>query len=213
MTEDRGCKVDLLIDEFDLDAYESQFDSLDDHMVARWLGDGRPSEGYRPIATWLNKRILRRTYERVGRETTGTRINSEYDALISDDELLRQEVMDDLETSGVDAEALISKFVSWGTVRNHLKQCVGVEKPPRTAETDWEMDSVERSTEIVQEKAERALVSLSNKGDLPGGDSADVTIHVLLSCPQCPTRIPFADAVDRGFVCADHFEKSTAEYK
>jgi hypothetical protein len=211
MTEDVGCKIDSLTERLDFDEYESRYDTLDEHMVARWLGKDRPSEGYRSIATWFNKRIIRRTYERAGRETTGARIDSEYEALVGEDSLLREEVIDDLEAGGIDAERLTSSLVSWGTVRNHLKECINVNKEVATADTDWERRSVEKAATIVTEKTEKALTSLSNKDSLPGGNQANVEIQVLLSCPECPIRVPFADAVDRGFVCPDHLGRQSTD--
>lgn len=206
MTADRGCKVDFVIDRYALSAPKSGYSSLDEYLVARWTGTEGESAGYQQLTDWFNKRLLKHVYEQNGRETIGTRIDSEYEALNGDDELVREEVIDDLASDGIAAESLTDDMVSWSTMRRHLKDCLEAEKPTPPSRTDWELESVNIARERAEQKTVAALRSLANKQRLPEAHRADVTVQIKLSCPECPTRIPLEDALARGYVCNDHFE-------
>lgn len=206
MTTDRGCKVDFVIDRYDVSAPKSGYSSLDEYLVARWTGTEGESAGYQQLTEWFNKRLLKHVYEQNGRETIGTRIDSEYRALKGDDELLREEVIDDLGSDGIAAGSLVDDMVSWSTMRRHLKSCLEAEKPTPSSRSDWELESINIARDQTEEKTVAALRSLANKQRLPEAHKANVTVQVKLSCPECPTRIPLEDALARGYVCKDHFE-------
>ena len=200
-----GCKVERVVEAYDLEAARGGYDSVDGYLEARWTGaDGRGPEGYRPLAEWLNKRLLKRVYDDHGRETVGVRLDAEYAALTGDDELRREEVAADLRADGIDAEALLEDMVSWSTLRHHLQGCLDAEKPRPEGRTDWETESVRIATEQAAEKVAEALRSLEAKGDLPNADRAEVSVQVQLSCPVCPVRVSLTEAVRRGYVCPDH---------
>jgi hypothetical protein len=209
MTSD-GCKVEFVADRYDLDRHESRYESIDDRLLARWTGaDDAEAVGYRTLADWFNKRLLRASYDEHGREVTGARVESDHEALTGDDDLLRQEVLDDLADARIDGDRLLDDMISWSTLRTHLTACLDGEKPTPEAETDWEQDSVDVARDIALSNVSEAVSALAAKGTLPGGDEADVQVQVLLSCPSCPTRIPFEDAVERGYVCREHLGSAT----
>lgn len=200
-----GCKIEILAERYGLDGRETRYESLDDRLLTRWTGaDGNEAAGYRRLTAWFNKQLLRTAYDEHGRDTTGNRVENDYEALTGDDELLGEEVRDDLAADGIDVASLEQDFVSWSTMRTHLKQCLDGEKVIRESDTDWQRQSVEIAKNISKSKVYEALPSLSKSGRLTGGADANVEVQVLLSCPECPTRIPFSDALDRGFVCNDH---------
>lgn len=207
------CKVGATAERYDLDGAETRYESLDDHLLARWTGeDGRKAAGYRTLTEWFNKRLLKRAYDDRGRETIGTRLDAEYDALTGDDDLLRGEVADDLAADGIDADQLRDDMVSWSTMRHHLSGCLDGEKATPTATTDWERGSIEIARDRTREKAESALRALGSKERLAGADDAEVDVQVLLSCPECQVRVPFDVALDRGYVCEEHSDSvSVAE--
>lgn len=203
--ETSDCKIEILAERYGLNERETRYESLDDRLLTRWTGaDRTESAGYRQLMAWFNKQLLRTVYDEHGRDTTGNRVENDYEALTGDDELLREEVRDDLAADGIDADSLQQDFISWSTMRTHLKTCLDGEKVIRESDTDWQRQSVEIAKNITKSKVQEALPSLSDSGRLSGGEDANVEIQVLLSCPECPTRIPFSDALDRGFVCNEH---------
>lgn len=96
-------------------------------------------------------------------------------------------------------------------MRHHLKDCLEAEKDTQPADTDWETDTVRMAREQATEKAQSVLSSLASKGRLRNGEQADVDVQVKLSCPECSVRVPFADAVERGYVCETHFDAESDE--
>lgn len=205
-----GCKVDVVVDAYALDDAVAQYATVDERLIARWIGaDGASADGYRTLTEWFNKQLLRRVYDERGRATIGNRVESDYEALAGDDERLKREVMDDLDADGIDAERLVGDMVSWSTIRSHLKDCLGSEKHEETPDSEWERESVAIARNVAEEKTEQALSSLVSKGDVETTADVDVDAQVLLSCRECATRVPFTAALERGFVCRDHAENPT----
>lgn len=205
MSSEHTCKIEILTDRYDFDSMEVQYDSIDSRLLAQWRGDNNlEANGYRTLTEQFNQWLLRCVYDQNGRDTTANRVKNDYDALTGDDELLREEVIDDLHSDGIDAERVLADMISWSTMRTHLQDCLDGEKPTSEPTTDWERETVSVSRHVMANKVEEALRSLNSKGELPGANNADTNIQVLLSCPHCPTRIPFADALDRGFICKEH---------
>lgn len=200
-----ACKVDSLIERHDLTVPDADYDSLDAYLVARWTGaDGRSALGYKALTTWFNKRVLKRLYEEHDRETTSIQLDGEYDVITGEATIQREELAADLATDGLDIERVETELVSWSTMRHHLKDCLDAEKEPQSASTDWEANTVQMAKEKTAEKAQSVLSSLTSKGQLPNADQSEVDVQVKLSCPDCSVRVPFEDAVERGYVCETH---------
>lgn len=205
MTGDSACKVDEIIRRYDLDTADPRYESLDEGLLNRWTGtDGREAVGYRTLTEWFNKRLLRQVFDRQGRDTLGDRIDRDYEALTSDDELVREDAIADLETDGIDGAAVHDDMVSWGTMRTHLQECLDGSKEQPTSSSDWERETVAMAQSFATDKVESALSSLSTKGRLAGVDESTVTVQIQLQCDHCPTRVPFDVALERGYVCERH---------
>ena len=205
MDVDSGCKVDAVVDKYGLASADPVYESLDDGLLARWTGaDDRTEMGYRSLTAWFNKRLLKQVYTKHGREALDTRIDSDYETLRGDDDLQRDELIERLQATGIPGASLHDDMVSWGTMRTHLNDCMDGEKKPQKATTNWERESVATAKTVVEQKAETALSSLAKKGDIDGGDTAEVEAQIQLGCPDCPTRVPFAVALERGYVCMQH---------
>lgn len=205
MTTETGCKVEQTIRRYGLEDADPKHESLDEGLCARWKGErGHSSEGYRSLTEWFNKRLLKRVYDANGRDALGAQIENDYESLTGEDDLRRRELIERLETEGIDGAQVLEDMVSWGTMRTHLKECLGAEKEMPTAETEWERDTIEMATGFTREKAEDALSSLEKKGRLEGFEAATVDVQVHLGCDRCPTRVPLEVALDRGYVCEKH---------
>jgi hypothetical protein len=211
MTASSGCKVDRVISEYDLAESDPRHDSIHDGLLARWQGRGGHAEsGYRTLSAWFNKRLLRRVYTEHGRDISGGRLDSDYEVLTGEDDLLREDLLESLRADGIDAAAVESSLVSYGTMRTHLLECLDGEKETGAA-TDWERESIERARAFAGEKVESAASALASKGELDGFEAASVQVQFHLQCSECPTRIPLDTALDRGYVCERHGRKTTEE--
>jgi hypothetical protein len=210
MESDFGCKVDRVIEEYELDAADPRHDRIDDGLLARWRGDDEyTAEGFRPLTEWFNKRLLRRVFDEHGRDALGARVDHDYEMLTGDDDLLREEVIESLADDGIDGARVRKDLVSWGTMRTHLQDCLNGEKDARTKETDWERTSVDMATSFAREKIETVLNSLASDGELEGVETSSVAVQVQVSCDACPTRVPLDVALERGYVCEEHGQTST----
>lgn len=202
-----SCKVDVVVEQYGIGGSAS-YGSIDQWMLARWLGeDGRQPVGYRTVAHEFNKRLLKRVYDDYGRDAMGARLDGDYEALTGDDAVRREEVLEDITSDGIDARRLSESLVSWGTVRRHLTECLGAEKDQPAATTDWERESVERAREHALGTVRKAVSALSSKGRIERAVEADVEMPILLSCPECPTRRPLEEALERGHVCREHLNQ------
>lgn len=200
-----GCKVDRLIEQYDLDDTEARYESTDERLLARWTGaDGGSAEGYRPLTEWFNRRLLRALYERHDKETLDVHVAADYEVLSGEDDLARQELADDLVTDGIDVEEYLGDTISWSTMRRHLNDCLDGEKVRERSDSGWERESVRIAREHAAGKVREAVSSLASRGDLPGGDRATIDVEVAVACPVCQVRVPLSDALARGYICADH---------
>ena len=212
MTQDNSCKVDGVIERYDLVSTDPIYDSINKGLLARWTGVGKRSAmGYRSLTEWFNKRLLKAVYDEHGRETLGARLDSDYEALNGDDDLVGEEVVESLRADGIDSDSLKQDMVSWGTMRTHLKECLDGHKESQTASTDWEKQSIQKAIAVTEDKTEAALSTLANKGTLAGGDTARIDVQIQLSCQSCPTRVPFDVALERGYVCEEHNKQQASQ--
>ncbi|AUX10148.1 hypothetical protein AArcSl_2527 [Halalkaliarchaeum desulfuricum] len=200
-----ACKVDRVVEKYDLERADPMHESIDEGLVSRWKGEHSHEEmGYRSLTDWFNRRILKSVYDDTGRETLGNRVLHDYESLTGEDELLQNEVREDLLSTGIPVDEILDDFVSWGTMRNHLQDCLGASKETTTDATDWERKSIDMARNFAREKVESTVSALGSKGQLAGVDHASVEVQVKLRCGHCPTRVPIGVAIDRGFVCERH---------
>lgn len=211
MSPDPSCKVDATIDQYGLETADPRHESLNDGLLARWTGaNGHSDVGYRTLTEWFNKRLLKRVYDEHGREALDAQIDADYEALTSDDGLIREETIERLETVGIDGAQLLDDMVSWGTMRTHLNECLDGSKERSDARTDWEQNSISAAREVVVEKTDEALSSLATKGELDGTRSSIVEVQIHLRCDKCPTRVPLEVALERGYVCDQHSDATSS---
>ena len=202
------CKVDTLIEEYGLTAPGSDYDSVDDYLAKRWTGeDDRSPQGYKKLTDWFNKRVLKKIYEEHGRSTVSIHLEREYNVIVNEDNIQRTELAADLEGDGMDIDELKKTLVSHGTIRNHFKNCLGVEKNTQSSTASAERSrekTIASAKRLAASKTQSILPDLAASGDIPHADEAHINIEIKLSCPECDTRVPIEDAIERGYLCKEH---------
>lgn len=186
-----GCKVCRVLDERDMERYE-------DRLVDQWQANKPQRKGYRQLTGWLNTMMLRREMDRAGLSTLGNEPESKYERLHDDDETVAAEVRTDLRNEGIDVEKLDADFVSYGVVRTHIKECLGLDRDVES--TDWEKDAIEYTREHATGKLENAVRSLVGKGKLSACGDIDVHVTLEVECEGCHSRVPVDRALRRGYV-------------
>lgn len=212
MVHEMECKLDHVVDRYGLDDADPRYESIHNGLLARWKGtEAMEAKGYRTLTEWFNKRLLRRVFDRHGRDSLGGRVDNDYEALAGDDDLLRQEVIESMAADGIDGERVQTDLISWGTMRNHLLNCLDGEKTDSAAATDWERDSIDKATAFAGEKIDAAVTSLASKEQLVGADRSEVEVTVQLRCETCPATVPLDVALDQGYVCERHHLDTDSE--
>ncbi|MHC3381740.1 rod-determining factor RdfA [Haloarcula sp. H-GB5] len=206
------CKVGKNIDKYGLEHGVVGGD-LNQYMLARWMGNNEyPETGLRPLTTWLNQKILKTVYTEHDRNTLDSRIESDHEALASDDDERRLAIIDDLESDGIDGEQLLDDFVSSTTLYRHFTNCLDEEKTRDIGEDDAAaegvMERIQYSRNNTKGHIRENLKTLENRGKIPHATDADVSIPVILGCPVCSNQVQLERALERGYICDEHMSES-----
>lgn len=204
---DHCCKIGATIDKYDLQESVVGGD-INEYLRARWVGENEfPETATRPLCDWLNLKILKTVYTEHDRKAIETHLESDYEALRSDDEITKGAIIDDLAEDGINGEELIEDFASSSTLYRHLTNCLGAEKKKQEEKSEskeWEGDKIEYVQSTMQKNVEDVLRSLEKKEKLPHATKAEVNTPIILGCPECSTQVRFKRAVNRGYICPDH---------
>lgn len=197
-----GCKLCRMLDEWDLGNY-------DERMLRDWQREsGR--KGYRTLAQEFNTMLLRRQMDRAGVSTLANEAKSRYERLTGDDETVAHETREVLQREGLPIDDLERSFVSYATVRTHLKDCLDAEHTPSKSDGTWTTRSIEIASEQAKEKSETALRSLVTDGEVAIGGDPEIDVTIMVTCSECQSRINVERAIRRGYVCncGDNVDKS-----
>lgn len=189
-----GCKVCRVLRERDLPGHERR-------MVRAWRGEAGERKGYRTLARELNVTVLRNELARAGLPTRGGEAASKYDRLAGDDERTAADLRAVLREAGVPVAAVEREFVSYGVVRTHLRDCLGLDRDPDPPDEEWPADAVAYVRETAASTVGGAARAAFERGDLRAGDRPEVVVEVRLRCPACGAAKPAAAAVADGAVC------------
>jgi DNA-binding transcriptional ArsR family regulator len=184
-----------VLSEWEMEGYEPR-------MLEEWKGERGARKGYRTLAREIDIRLLRREMDRAGVTTLADEAESRYDRLTGDDETVARETRELLRNEGVPIDALESDFVSYATVRTHLRECLDAEYEAEPSSGRWVEESIRIAKGTAQSKVEEAVKALVNRDDLEAGGNVDVEIDVMVTCTACQSRIPIDRAIRRGAVCS-----------
>lgn len=165
--------------------------------VRRWREDEELS--LRDLAQRVNVRITAAVLDSVDGGIVGDPA-SVY-AVLADPDVAadrRVTVQDQLAGQDVDPGELDADFVSYQSVRHHLRNCVGVDTSRRGIETiDEGRAVVEWATDREARVVERTLGRLGRVGALAGTDY-EVTTTLTITCGDCGATYRIDDLLDAG---------------
>lgn len=153
----------------------------------------------RELEAFVNRELLRGALRAGDVDVLGG-VDAVYRSLTDDDASAgtRTETHTRLARAGVDVDALEADFVSYGTVRTHLRECLEVDTG-RTGETT--VEGARGTIEWARSRSEgitaRTLKRLRDEGHLDTGD-LDPTHVVRVTCVDCDTSYPVNELLDRG---------------
>lgn len=159
----------------------------------------RKGDSLRDLERFVNRGLLERALEDAAPAVIGD-VDAIYDALTGDDVSAgrRTEVRERLTGAGVDVDRLLEEFVSYGTVRTHLRECLDVETDRRTSlSVDDARGTIEWARSRSDGIVERTLERLVAADEVAGGDLA-VSGTVRVTCDDCGTSLPVEEFLTAG---------------
>jgi hypothetical protein len=168
---------------------------LDEALERRHDG----GESLRDLATFVNRRLLERAIAAADVDTVSD-AGTIYDLLATDEVGAgrRTEIREKLARAGVDLDAVESRYVSHQTVRDHLRDCLGVDTSVRA---DVDRESARGTIEWARARflgiVERTLERLAAAGALDAGE-LEVTGTVRVTCTDCGETYRLGVLVERG---------------
>lgn len=153
----------------------------------------------RDLERFVNESILRRALHDANVDVLGD-VSSIYRSL-TDDAVsagTRTETREQLARAGLDVEAVTDDFVTYQTVRTHLRECLDVETGRReTLSTEDAQGTIEWARSRSQGIIERTLERLRTGGQLAGGEF-DVTHVTRVTCVECGETYHLDGLVEQG---------------
>lgn len=184
-----ACKVDRVSARWSLSG-------IDDRLRERFE-DG---ESLRDLETYYNEAVLRAAMESAGMETIDGEVSNLY-RLLTDDAVSaggRVDAASRLERNGVDRASLVDDFVSYGTIRTHLSDCLDVRTGrDETVTVDGERTTVLKLVSRTESVAGRTVERLAERTGLTI-PAPSVTVSVRVACLECNSEYSFTGLLDRG---------------
>lgn len=189
-TDSNECKIDRVIERRGLD-------DLDEELGRRRRED---DASLRDLESVFNRRVLAAELRDKRVETLQGEVENLYRLLTSEEVSAgaRTEALDRLERNGIDAGALRDDFVSYQTIRTHLRDCLGLEtsRDPsfdRATAADTVFSFLARSETVV----EQTLSRLRSAEELHTGD-LDLAVNARVACQECGREYTVSQLLDRG---------------
>jgi hypothetical protein len=166
----------------------------------------------RELAVHFNHQLLRGAMEQAGLNPLDGEVENTYRLLTDEDvsQGMRTQARNRLQKHDIDVEQLQSDFVSYGTVRRHLKRCLDAERESIDTNDDPAETSAQRIAALQNRTSvvtENTLSQLASAGELAAGD-IDVFVDITVSCSECGMHATVQEFIDSD---GCHCEKPTPE--
>lgn len=187
---DQACKVDRVSKKWGLE-------NIDERLRRRREGSG---DSLRDLEEFFNQRVLEAALRDARAETIEGEVENAYRVLTEDEVSsgARVEVKDRLERDGIDPESVMSDFVSYQSIRTHLRNCLDIDTNRKTELSPSDGKNVVfkllSRTEAV---TKRTIERLCSAGHLSVGE-VDVSLSIRITCSECGEEYAFSRLVDRG---------------
>ena len=184
-----NCKIGRNADTYDVA-------SLHEDVIQQRQEDGA---SLRDLEQWINIQLVKAALDRSDVPVAGD-AESIYHALTSEEIATqrRVEMTDRLINHDVDVDQLRKDFVSYQTVRNHLRECLNISTERRGVESVAEgMEVIEWAIAHCTDVVERMLLRMGRR-ELLGIGNLDVTVSVTATCSECDTISDIRSFVEEG---------------
>jgi hypothetical protein len=187
-----SCKIDRTAAEYDL--------SKEAERLGQYWTRNDERYSLRELAVHFNHQLLRAAMERAGLNLLDGEIENTYRLLTDDDvsQGMRTQARNRLQKHDIDVDQLQSDFVSYGTVRRHLKHCLGAEREPTDADDNPAEIGAQRIAALQNRTVavtKNTLSQLASAGELTVGD-INVFVDITVSCPECGMHATVREFID-----------------
>jgi len=191
MVEGSGCKIDEVCSRRGLA-------TLPERLVERRTEAG---DSLRDLERFFNRELLAAAMRSRGMELLDDEAANVYHLLTDEDvnRAARTEARDRLTRAGVDVAALREDFVTYGTVRTHLRDCAGVDTGRESAPVDagTVTDTVFKLFGRTEAVTERELSRLADTDALETGELS-VSLTARVTCGSCGEEYRLLRLLERG---------------
>jgi hypothetical protein len=190
MGDATDCKIDAVCARRDLSV-------LPQRVVERRI---ERDDSLRDLERFFNRELLAAAMRDAGMELVEDEARNLYRLLTGDDvsRAARTEARDRLARAGVDVDAVRRDFVTYGTVRTHLRECAGVETGREaTVTADGVTDTVFKLFGRTEAVTERELSRLAGTPALETGDLT-VSLTARVACETCGEEYSLRRLLERG---------------
>ena len=181
------CKVDSIADKYGLTTLDAELKSLRNE-----------GSSLRELETEINHRILRQAFLNGGQDLLPGEVENIYRLLMNDDVSSGTDVQiqDRLNQADIDPQTLTADFVSYQTVRTHLRSCLGVETSDENelsaeAERETLFSLAGRTERVATDTIERL-----RSADIFEIGTINVSVTIQVSCTDCNRSYPLATFFD-----------------
>lgn len=198
-----GCKIGRTAEQYQLDGLDARLYHAHQHEGA----------SLRDLETVVNERILESALQDADIEALGD-VSSLYRRLTGDDVSTgdRAELRTRLKQAGVDIAQVESDFVTYQTVRKHLRESLGVDTGENT---EFTVSDAHTRIHRLQSRNEAVIGETLNKlrrADTLKTGELDAVLSMRVSCEDCGDSYRLADLLDQGHCqCRGNAHKETEE--
>lgn len=176
-----NCKIGTAIDRFGLT-------DLNADLIEEWTGsDGGGS--LRDLEHEVNRRVLSAALKAAAVEPPEGSVEATYRVLREDDSGGgRVALRNRLDRRGIDIDALEEAFVSYQTVHNHLRECLGVSYESESPDPEERIEKGHRTVTALRYRLEAVtgtVIDQLRRSDVLALPEFDVYVDVNVACRDC----------------------------
>jgi len=185
-----GCKVERVCDRRGLP-------TLTERLVERRT---TTDASLRDLERFFNREVLAAAMRAAGMELLEDEAANVYRLLTAEtvSHAARTEARDRLTRAGVDVDAVERDFVTYGTVRTHLRACAGIETGQETTvDAAAVSDTVFKLVGRTEAVTERELSRLADQAAFDAGELT-VSLTARVACETCGEEYGLRSLLERG---------------
>jgi Flp pilus assembly secretin CpaC len=187
---ERSCKVERV-------CAERNLPTLAERLVERRTAT---DASLRDLERFFNREVLAAAMRTAGMELLEDEAANVYRLLTAEDvsHAARTEARDRLARAGVDVDAVTDDFVTYGTIRTHLRECAGIEtRREATVDAATVRDTVFTLFGRTEAVTERELSRLAETEAFDAGELT-VSLTARVACERCGEEYGLHRLLERG---------------